>query len=119
MQPMPSEILFIQWLHRVITNNVPRSALNSLGFRLCFLMIMCPTLGWWLVGPCYIPLLPVRKARSHMEKLGDSQGSGTADDPTPGQQLPPVSFSMPKCRFLKAVRDEFGEQVGQQKCLNE
>lgn len=97
---------FVHWLSKISAEHIPKGLLNSLAFRLIFFMLACPTLGWWLVGPCYVPLLSLKAPESE-----ESQES----KPT----SPPVSFYMPKCRFLKVARNEFGEELGKQKCLNE
>jgi hypothetical protein len=109
---------FILWLSKFSAAHIPKGFLNSLGFRLGFLVFACPTLGWWLVGPCYIPLLPVRppSAAAQKEDVNNKERETAADVVS---MMPAVSFYMPQCRFLKVVRTEFGETVGQQKCLNE
>eukprot|EP00929_Paragymnodinium_shiwhaense_P017396 TRINITY_DN12661_c0_g1_i2.p1 TRINITY_DN12661_c0_g1~~TRINITY_DN12661_c0_g1_i2.p1 ORF type:complete len:368 (-),score=62.10 TRINITY_DN12661_c0_g1_i2:264-1367(-) len=120
---------FLRFLKEWSAAHIPKTVLNALGFRLAFCVISVPTLGWWLCGPCRIPLLPIRGAAGEKSKA-DSEGSAqtvggrSASDASASRAAdpigkPPMTLSFKKCRMLDVATSRFGEAVGKQKCLNE
>lgn len=108
---------FIKLLAKFAKANIPVGVMNSFVFRLVFFMVMMPTAGWWLVGQCFVPLLPVRPKEKHADKADKAEQEEKGEQgPKP---LPSVPFYMPQCRLLKVARKEWGEDTGKQKCLNE
>jgi hypothetical protein len=111
---------FLKFLKKWSGEHIPVGVLNAFAFRLIFFMVMIPTMGWWLVGQCFIPFLPIRAQDSQTvgkrEEEMEVEGKTESDIP---KGLPPVTFVMPQCRLLHDARKQWSESVARQKCLNE
>jgi len=94
---------FMKKVRAFSAEHLPRGLLNSLGFALVSEMVTIVTIGWWLLGLCWIPLLSM-----------NAQSSASVT-----RSAPAVSLRIPKCRMLSTARRTWGEQLGRQKCLNE
>lgn len=90
--------------------------MNSLAFRLIGCMIVPPTIGWWWTGQCFVPLLPVSGAAAPREPRAEAS---TAESAGPGDALPATTITIPRCKWLRVAREEWGEQTARAKCLIE